>query len=166
MDKSDELRHLYNAPDSTEATRGLCLIVFNVQCQNNSAQILLSAREILQQLINHPPNEINSQLSLPDWFTSAFEPEKSIEEAEQWSKWWKSLSQKEQEIAFKEVKWSLENWLYWMQSDMRQWFWWDGVIINESTIKVVVEVEDYPFAWGALEWLFKAVDATTVTEEE
>jgi hypothetical protein len=53
-----------------------------------------------------------------------------------------------------------------MQSDMRQWFWWDGVIINESTIKVVVEVEDYPFAWGALEWLFKAVGATTVTEED
>jgi hypothetical protein len=53
-----------------------------------------------------------------------------------------------------------------MQPDMRQWFWWDAIISDESTIKIAVQVNEYPFAWGALEQLFKAAGATAILPEE
>jgi hypothetical protein len=68
---------------------------------NNPEQVLLRAREILQTLLNHQPYEIGSQLSLSDWFTSVFSPEKSMEEAEQWLKWWRSLQKKRARNSFK-----------------------------------------------------------------
>jgi hypothetical protein len=166
MNKSNELEHLFTAPDSMDSPGRLGLVRFSIQCQNNPEQVLLHAREILQTLLNHQPNEIGSQLSLPNWFTSAFAPEKSMEEAEQWLKWWKSLPKKEQEIALKEAVWSLEDWLYWMQPDIRQWFWWDVIIDDSNCIKVAVEVEEWPFAWGSLEWLFKASGAIAIRAEE
>jgi hypothetical protein len=166
MNRLDEFRHLCTVPNSIEALRGLGLVRFDVQCQDNSAQVLLRVREVLQQLLSYPPNELSSQLNLPDWLIGSFAPEKSMEEAEQWLKWWKSLPKEEQEIASKEAKWSLEDWLYWMQPDMRQWFWWDAIISDESTIKIAVQVNEYPFAWGSLEQLFKAAGATAILPEE
>jgi hypothetical protein len=50
--------------------------------------------------------------------------------------------------------------------NMRQWFWWDAIIDDACTIRIAVEVEAYPFAWGSLEWLFKASGATIVQAEE
>jgi hypothetical protein len=166
MDRLDELRHLYTMPNATEAPRGIGLARFDVQCQDNSEQVLLRAREALQQLLSHSPNELSSQLNLPGWLTSSFSPEKSMEEAEQWLKWWKRLPKEEQKIASKEAKWSLEDWLYWMQPDTRQWFWWDAIVSNKSTIKIAVEVDEHPFAWGSLEQLLKASGAMAVLPEK
>jgi len=62
--------------------------------------------------------------------------------------------------------WSLSSWLYWLQPAERQWRWWDALIKDDDTVIVAVEVDGWPFPWGALAWLFKGCGADSVEPEE
>ncbi|MBS9386409.1 MAG: hypothetical protein NTY89_18550 [Nostocales cyanobacterium LacPavin_0920_SED1_MAG_38_18] len=170
MKKLDEIRHLNTLPEPTERPKGLGIVRFIVQCPNNAEMVLNHAKEVLEAVLKQMPDETLDNdiwnISLPNWFIDACAPEKSQEEAEQWLKWWRSLPPQEQEKASKDVKWSLEDWIYWIKPNMRQWFWWDAIIDDACTIRIAVEVEAYPFAWGSLEWLFKASGANIVQAEE
>ena len=91
----------------------------------------------------------------------------SSEQAKLWLVWWKSLPLEEQIRVEIEKDWSLDNWLYWMEPNKRQWFWWDAKVLEEyDHIALAVEVRDWPFPWGALRWLFRAAGASAVEAEE
>jgi len=91
----------------------------------------------------------------------------SPEQANKWLSWWRSLPPEEQRKAEIEKDWSLENWLYWMQPSNRQWFWWDAKVLEDyDHIALAIEVEAWPFPWGALRWLFRAAGASAVEAEE
>jgi hypothetical protein len=91
----------------------------------------------------------------------------SPEKAKQWLTWWRSLPPAEQAKAEIEKDWSLENWLYWMEPSNRQWFWWDAKVLQEHDhIALAIQVEAWPFPWGALRWLFRAAGASAVEAEE
>jgi hypothetical protein len=50
----------------------------------------------------------------------------------------------------------VDDWLYWMRPDERQWFWWESRMASPDAGLVSVEVADWPAAVGSLLWLLRA----------
>jgi len=45
------------------------------------------------------------------------------------------------------------DWLHWLEPAECQWFWWDAVVEDPDTLRVIVEVAGWPAPPGALDWL-------------
>lgn len=170
MKQVDELRHLFTEPDLDEQPKGLGIVRFDIWCQGNSEIILQRSKEVLEVILRSSTQRWLSnsewQAILPGWFVAGCAPEKTNEEVEQWLKWWRSLSPQEKNRADEEQRWSLEDWLYWLHPDQRQWFWWDAICVDTDLLRVAVEVAEYPFSWQALAWLFKVAGAIRVQPED
>jgi hypothetical protein len=76
------------------------------------------------------------------------------------------LSAEERASATRARPWTLADWLYWLEPSERQWFWWDALVENSDTLRVVVEVSGWPTPLGALDWLLRAAGAAEVIFEE
>lgn len=168
VNRTDEIRHLHVGSELGEKPKGIGVVQFVASCPGNAEVVLHKCREVLEIVLNQDPDnwptDDNWYLLLPEWFVSA-SSKKTLEEEEQWLKWWQKLSWKEQVRASKEKQWSVDNWIYWFQPDERTWFWWDATIESPKKIKVKVEVKELPFASGSLNWLFRAAGATSLEEE-
>jgi hypothetical protein len=166
-----ELRRLPNGPTQEERPSGIGTVRFLVRCPFGANDVLARVKNVLEivdvaTLAGWPINE-KSAPRLPEWFTSACAPEMSPEQAKQWLAWWKTLPPEDQVRTEIEKDWSLENWLYWMEPDNRQWFWWDAKVLeNYDHIALAIEVKAWPFPWGELRWLFRAAGASAVEAEE
>lgn len=166
-----ELQRLKDGPRPTEKPSGGGTVRFVARCPLGASDVLAKASSVLKTvdeiaLTGWLGNEEWSR-KLPEWFTSACAPPMSQEQAERWLAWWKALPPEEQSRAENEKDWSLDNWLYWMQPENRQWFWWDGKTLDDCDhILVAVVVEAWPFPWGSLRWLFKAAGASAFEPEE
>ena len=136
--------------------------MFTVKCPNNAELVLHRAKSVMESVLNQTSND-SLNIKLPSWFINDCVPERTHQEAEEWLIFWRSLSEQEKANISKEQKWSLQNWLYWFEPDMRVWFWWDAFCDDANTIRVDIEVHEWPLAWGALDWLFRASGATSIT---
>ena len=58
-----------------------------------------------------------------------------------------------------EGTWSLEAFLHWFRPSERYWYWWDAAVEDPDTLRVSLEIEDWPVPWAALRWLFRAAGA-------
>jgi hypothetical protein len=47
----------------------------------------------------------------------------------------------------------------------RCWFWWDGEVRPDGTLRVLVEVPGLPTALGALDWMLRAAGAGDIIHE-
>ncbi len=112
------------------------------------------------------PTEEHWRRVLPKWFLDQCAKERTKAEADAWLARWKKLSMREKEEEERDKKWSLRNWLYWMNPDQRAWYWWDAVVVTDSKLLVAIEVEGWPFPWGAFTWLFRAAGAAEVSLEQ
>ena len=167
---ANERLRLIAGPAPEEKPRGLGTVRFIAKCKGNAPEVLEKAKEVLK-LINEAsysdwPSLDRWHRILPAWFVNRCAPERSQEEAENWLTWWKSLTPAEQKKVLAEEEWSLSNWIYWFQPDNRQWYWWDGVPLDRNYVVIAVEVDAWPFAWGALRWLLRAAGADDVQPEE
>lgn len=166
-----ELLRLRNGPRPGEKPSGVGLVRFVARCPFGARDVLAKATSVLKAVdeiaLTGWPSDKEWPAKLPEWFTSACAPPMTQEEADRWLRWWKALPQSEQTRAEIEKDWSLDNWLYWMQPDNRQWFWWDAKALDDCDhILVAVTVEAWPFPWGSLRWLFKAAGASALDPEE
>jgi len=167
-----ELQRLKNVPSLGESSGGIGVVRFVAHCPLGADEVLVkvisllrAVDEIALQPTSWPADE-QWALKLPEWFTSACSAPMTQQQAERWLAWWKGLPTGEQARAEIEKDWSLDNWLYWMRPENRQWFWWDAKILDGcNNVIVVVQVESWPFPWGALRWLFKAAGASTLEPE-
>jgi hypothetical protein len=143
---------------------------FLVDCPGNAGEVLTKVLEILKIIVKHSLDgwSTNNNWSevLPQWFIGECAPEMSPDEAQQWLQWWKSLDAETQDKVEQENKWSLSDWLHWLEPSQRKWFWWGAKELSQEKLLVAVEVIDWPFAWGALTWLFKASGAEKVEPEK
>lgn len=165
-----ELRRLADGPLPSEQIGGIGTVRFIARCTGDASDILERVKQILiiidTESIAGWPAEDEWKNILPNWFVSVCAPSRTREQAEQWVTWWKTLPPDEQARVKKEKKWALDDWLYWMQPDNRQWFWWDAKALEDVTsIVVAVEVDGWPFPWGALRWLFIAAGAIDLNAE-
>ena len=166
-----ELRRLENAPRPTEKPGGVGTVRFVARCPLGASSVLAKVISVLKSVDeiarNDWPTEERWLAILPEWFTSACASPMTPEQAEQWLVWWKGLPPNEQARAEIEKDWSLDSWLYWMEPNNRQWFWWDAKALDDcDCILLAVEVEGWPFPWGSLRWLFKAAGASALEPEE
>ena len=88
---------------------------------------------------------------LPEWFI-----EKSSEEISQEEEERQMRLPMEERIGLSQ-RWSVSAFVHWFQPSERYWYWWDAVVKDANTLQIEVIVNDLPFPWGALEWLFKNV---------
>lgn len=140
-------------------------------CPNPASAVIEKVKSVLnivdrESLLGWPTDEQWVAI-LPEWFQSKCAPPMTQEQSEKWLSWWRKLSHEDKIKAENEKKWSLENWLYWMEPDNRNWFWWDANILDGGNrIILEVAVDGWPFPWGDLRWLFIAAGAYDLESEE
>lgn len=162
---NDEIYRLINGDNLDDNTNSNMLTTFIVKCDGNSFKILSKCKEVLKIVLEH--NE-NLQLPLdewrkllPEWFIKKCSKELTKEEIDEYIK----LPIEERDKIAEGSGWCLSDWLYWFEPDQREWYWWSSKIVDNTTIKLVVAVEGWPFPWGALEWLCIACGAIDIEEQ-
>lgn len=164
-----ELRHLKEGPALDEKPAGMGTVRFIARCDGDSWQVLAKAKAVLiefdQAAMAEWPDNSDWTKILPKWFLEKCAPEQTREQAEESLKLWRALSWEEQARAEREELWPLSACLYWLNPENRKWFWWDAEERDANTIVIAAEVDDWPFPWGSLAWLFRAAGATHVNSE-
>lgn len=168
--RKDELRRVAMGPRLEEKPAGLGLVRFVVTCPEGTAVCLGRATEVLREVLGQSmtgwPSDDSWPSILPEWFVERCAPAQTPEQVGAWLAWWRKLSPKEQMRVEAEQRWALLDWLDWFKPGERQWYWWDTLPRDQATVSVAVEVDAWPFAWGALAWLFRAAGASLVAPEE
>lgn len=163
MERHKELQHLRLGAKFEDKVQGIGITKFNVQCSGNSQEVLYRSKEVLQIVFNQkdsdwPSNDKWRQI-LPKWFIDKCTKEKTEKEVQLWLQWWRKLPPQEKRKAEQELGWSLDNWTGWFYPSEREWFWWDAVCESENNLSIFVEINQWPFPWGELEWLLKVSGA-------
>lgn len=161
----DEIARIAFGPEPGQSLGGLGSVRFMVKCSGNAEQILENSRQVMDTVLrqNVPLLSLEQwRTTLPKWFVQRCAPEKTKDEADKRLQ----LPIEERALLEKTEGWSLSGWIYWFQPENRNWYWWDARIENPDTIQIAVEVNEWPFPWGALKWLFIASGATDVEAEE
>jgi hypothetical protein len=165
----NELSRLLYGTRVGETTSRAGLVRFIARCPGSAEAVLARAKQVLEVVLHQDPQNWPSGEAwhrlLPEWFVEQCAKEKSQEEADEWLRQWDSLSWEEKVSLSKTIECSLGGWVYWFQPEQRQWYWWEATILDSNTICVTVEIDEWPLAWGALDWLLRASGATTVEPE-
>lgn len=166
-----EIARLKQSPFSHKTPNGIGIVRFVIRCPLGADLVLEKAKSVLDLVESNSfgswPDEAIWQQILPEWFVAACAQSPSPQEADRWLKWWQGLSSQEQAEAEMNKDWSLDSWLYWMEPEKRQWSWWEAQVVHRCDhVLVAVEVDSWPFPWGALRWLFRASGASAVEPEE
>lgn len=160
-----ELRRIDSGPAPGARPIGI-LLELDAISSRRSRGVLAGVREVMKAVLSNidPWPDLDGWRNvLPAWFVERSAPEQTKEEAERWLASWRKLPPEEQAKA-EERGWSLSNWLYWLEPEQRQWYWWDGRVIDQDTVRIVIDARDIPTALGALVWLLKAAGAERVAE--
>lgn len=166
---NDEVRRIHEGASGGEVPSGLGTVRFVIACPSGSVDVLRRARAVMVIVASHHSQwpDVQSWGSLvPRWFVDECPPERSSEDLEEYLRSWRALSNEEQALEDEYVPWSFPDWLYWMEPGRRRWRWWDAQSIPDlGQVVLTVEVEEWPFPWGAIRWLFRASGASTVKAE-
>lgn len=174
MKPAEELRHLSEGVHPNDYVKGMGLVVFEANCNNNAEYVLQKCKEVFQVILSYEhenwPSENEWYKLLPKWFISICASEKTPEEEEEYLAKWRKLSREEQ-ILEEQNSWSVLEWVSWFEPtdsshNQRDWFWWDAFVKSPNSLLVVVEVVDVPFPSGSLFWLLKASGAISIKESD
>ena len=165
-----ERKRLQNGPGD-DRPAGVGTVVFDVSCTRVDAATVLQRGKAVLEIVgaftsDAWPSKNEWRDLLPDWFVAACAPEMTPEQADQWLKRWEVMSPEEREEEERNQQWSLADWLHWMKPTERKWLWWDSEVIEPTLARVALEVESWPFPWGAFKWLMQAAGADDVFSEE
>lgn len=161
---SDELTRLTVGPDVDEVPRSGLLLELRGASDLLGADVMMARVKDALRIVATASNGAWPDLQdwrelLPSWLVDACAEEESPEESERWLIWWRALDEKERLEAANSRKWSLADWLHWLQPGERQWSWWDSSVAEDGSLRLVVEVAGWPSPIGALEWLVRAAGA-------
>jgi len=163
MRADDEVRHLKEGPSSGERPGGIGIQQVLVRCPGNAPLVLARCREVLAAVFERqgardwlPPETWKAVV--PEWFVKQCAREPTKEEEEERLKKWESMTV-EEKWQEGEGTWSLEAFLHWFRPSERYWYWWDAAVEDPDTLRVSLEIEDWPVPWAALRWLFRAAGA-------
>lgn len=144
---------------------------FSVDCPFGASAVIEKAKGVLaavdDQLLRPEHERSRWADVIPSWFQEECKRNMTPAEAQRWLSWWRGLPDAQKAEAEVNKDWSLDDWLYWVANDSRQWFWWDFQESDDGErVTLAVQVLSWPFAWGALRWLFKAAGASAVSAEK
>jgi hypothetical protein len=165
----EEMRHLTDGPRPGEVPGGAGTVSVLARGGSDAGEVLDRSRAVLLMVLERSgpqwPAAEEWRSLLPPWFVAACGPPVPREETQRWLDWWRALGPADRARAESERPWALEDWLYWLTPPERQWFWWDATA-GDGTLRVTVEVPDWPAALGALDWLLRASGAAEVVHED
>ena len=160
---TSELELVLGNADPPVSPPAIGLASFTVRCSSDAVTVLDRARSAFAAVLRHPNANFDDlsfwQSVLPAHFVSQCAPEMSEMDKE-------AFMQLPLEERMREAPWSVLGWVFWFQPAERQWYWWRADCSEASTIVVQVQPVDWPFAHGALDWLFLASGARTVESED
>lgn len=164
---AEELRRVLHGPSEGERPDECGTEAFLVRCPGDALAVLTRAKEVLAAVLIGSsdatwPTPATWSALLPQWFVDACAPEESREEAERFLQYYRNLPPEQRAQIQQTERWSLADWLYWMEPGNRQWWWWKGFVEDSDTCVAEVVVQDRPFAAGAVRWLFRASGARLV----
>lgn len=163
----ERLRHL--TPPETKPM-GLGTVRFIGHTESSPQQVIARARAVMAVINENSFTEWPDigiwKRELPVWFVEQCAPEMTQDEAEAELARRMALNAAERAKVANEARWTLANWLYWLEPENRQWFWWDAAILAPNHFAVAVEVVEWPFPSGALIWLFRVAGARELRPEE
>lgn len=167
-----ERERFSHPPDSNVRSTGIGIARFVVSCESNALEVLKLAKETLEIITSYYEVEWPSlekwKNILPGIFVNSCAPEITKEESDLKIAYRRSLPWEEQsKLLAEDEMWSLDAWLYWLEPENREWFWWKAYEFDDEAIKnthflVEITVYDEPFLWGSLKWLFKGCGAIDV----
>jgi hypothetical protein len=164
-----ELLRLEFGVRGSEPIPGIGTVRFIVKCKGDAPDVLRTAKTVMAAVSRACTagwNEIeNWESLLPEQFVRACAPAMTRSEADAWLARWQKLSPGERKREERFRTWSLANWLYWLSPTERTWLWWDALVLDGNQILVLVAVEEWPFPWGALSWLFRGSGAMEVSPD-
>ncbi|HSR23576.1 MAG TPA: hypothetical protein VLW53_08495 [Candidatus Eisenbacteria bacterium] len=162
---TDELDRLRVGPSGQESPQGF---VVRFEAHNDEPTAVLDRmRDLLVRTIPGMAtgDRQAAVAAVPDWFRDACRPEWTPEELQEEMRRRRSLSLEDRAVVERTARWSLRNWLAWLDPEQRSWWWWDGRVETDGRLVVEVLVEGHPFASGALLWMLRAVGCTEITED-
>lgn len=166
--RRESLRLIATTPTDSKP-EGMGTVRFVCHAKNDSHEVIENAKTVLQVVNLHSqdkwPDDEQWMRLLPNRFVAEFGPEMTAELAEQEMARRRTLSPEQHAELEQTARWSLSNWVYWLQPDQRLWFWWDAAVVTKYDFVVAVETHEWPFPSGALKWLLRACGADTVEAE-
>lgn len=164
---SDELKRLERGgPEADEPPLGIGVFRFFAPCPRGAgSDIALKVRAVLR-LVDEVAlsgawlSDEAWEQRLPEWFTSKCSHPRSQPVALRRLAWLNTLSGADLTAAL-DAEWSVAGWVHWFKLDSREWYWWDAQV-DDSLGYIVVDlnVDDWPYPWEALRWLFVAAGAS------
>jgi hypothetical protein len=135
-------------------------------CADSAEACLQKLREVLETIerAREPwPTMAEWEQVLPPWFVAACSPAMSVSEAQAWLEQWRAMSQSEQSAAVENQAWSLPHWLYWMDPKQSVWRWRHATVRSPRDLEVSLEVDGWPVALGAFNWLARTAGASQIS---
>lgn len=118
MSCASELRRLEDGLGSAEQIPGIGTVTFILRCDGNAQEVLHDIVSVLKIVCSECERgwseETDWRSILPKHFVATCADEMTPTEAEEWLQRWHALSEEERDAEDRDRKWSLANWLYWM----------------------------------------------------
>ena len=160
---TNELELVLGSAEPPAIAPAIGLASFTVHCVGGASSVLDRARSTLAAVLRHSEATFDDlsfwRSVLPDSFVSRCAPEMTEAEKEAYMR----LPVEER---MREAAWSVLGWVHWLQPAERQWYWWRAMCSDSSTIVIEVQPTDWPFAHGALDWLFLASGAQSIESDD
>jgi hypothetical protein len=140
---------------------------FIAWCASDADEVLAVAKQALEAALQLTESgmfqESAWRRALPDRFVKNSAPHPSQDEIARES----ALPLEDRIRLQAERRWSVEMFMNSFLPDLnlRSWSWWDAAVLDPSHIVVAVEVEDWPFPWESLRWLFRGAGAVELEPE-
>ena len=141
-------------------------VILTLTCPGSGEGCLAKMREVLdcvERVRNPWPTLDQWEGELPGWFVRACAEPMSDAAAQAWLQQWRRLSRAEQSRVERQQRWSLLDWLYWMEPAHSVWKWARARQRSRTELEVTLAVEGLPVALGAFEWLARVSGAEDVT---
>lgn len=158
IDETVELARMHKLPGAdlrpTHPLQAVLAITTDAP-QEFSTRLVSLISTVFRFLEQHPidyesePDDVLSidkaywETALPQWFLAATPFEDDVT------------------VTIDDDNWTVEGWLYWFLSPHEERNWrWHSLTVKDGRVNLQLEVEDYIFLWGALNWAIRAADGT------
>jgi len=173
-----------SVPPETEAPRiatggcgdapppGMSLFAIDAVAESAAAEVLDRAREVmrgvLETLLRDTPEDrgpASAIRHLPRWFVDASGPDQTPEDARDWLRQLERMPPDERAEAEAAQRWSVSDFMYWLEPDQREWWWWGAELLDADNLRICLAVQEPSFPHEALDWLLRASGASKVVDE-
>lgn len=145
---------------------GMSRFVIDATTGGAATRVLERVREVMGVVLaSLSEGGVPVEPRLPEWFLGASGPEETKAEALAWLHQLERLSPDEREQAEAAKPWPVSSFLYWFESEQREWWWWGAEVRDADNLRVCLVVHEPSFPHEALDWLLRAAGAREVVDE-